>query len=67
VTINSDTVKGFADAAAGGLARPQTKAFGNYWAPFGDALNKVIEKGADPTAAIADACKAMNDATAANP
>ena len=30
--------------------------------PFGDALNKVIDKGADPTTAIADACATMNEA-----
>lgn len=67
VTINSDIVKAFAATAADGLPRPQTKPFGNYWGPFGDSLNKVLDKGADATAEIAAACKAMNDATAANP
>ena len=62
VTIKSPIVQGFADAAAAGLPRPQSKQFGNYWAGFGDALNQVLDKGADPTKAIADACKAMNDA-----
>jgi arabinogalactan oligomer/maltooligosaccharide transport system substrate-binding protein len=67
VTINDPIVQGFATAAKDGLARPQTKAFGNYWGPFGDALNQVIDKNADPAATVATACKSMNDATAANP
>lgn len=62
VTISSDIVKGFAAAAADGLARPQSAAFGNYWAPFGDAVNAVVEKNADPVATVANACKLMNSA-----
>jgi arabinogalactan oligomer/maltooligosaccharide transport system substrate-binding protein len=63
VTINDPIVQGFADAAAAGLPRPQSKQFGNYWGPFGDAVNKVVDTGADPAATITDACKLMNDAS----
>jgi maltose-binding protein MalE len=62
VTISSPIVQGFADAAAAGLPRPQRAEFNNYWAGFGDALNRVLDKGEDPTAAIATACKTMNEA-----
>ncbi|MEI7745413.1 MAG: extracellular solute-binding protein, partial [Chloroflexota bacterium] len=62
VTISSPVVQGFADAAAAGLARPQNSQFNNYWGPFGDAVNQVLDKGADPVAAVATACAAMNDA-----
>lgn len=63
VTINDPLVQGFSDAAANGLARPQTKQFGNYWGPFGDAVNQVIDKNADATKTVASACKLMNDAS----
>jgi arabinogalactan oligomer/maltooligosaccharide transport system substrate-binding protein len=63
VKINSPIVQGFADAAAAGLPRPQTKQFGNYWGPFGDAVNAVIDKTADPTATVANACSLMNKAS----
>jgi arabinogalactan oligomer/maltooligosaccharide transport system substrate-binding protein len=62
-TISDPITQGFADAAAAGLARPQSKEFGNWWTPFGDALNKVIDTGADPTQAVADACATMNEAS----
>ncbi len=62
VTITSATVQGFADQAAAGFPRPQNKQFGNFWTPFGDAMNQVLDKGVDPTKAITDACKLMNDA-----
>ena len=62
VTITSPIVQGFADAAAAGLPRPQRAEFNNYWGPFGDALNQVIDKGADATATVATACKTMNEA-----
>jgi arabinogalactan oligomer/maltooligosaccharide transport system substrate-binding protein len=62
VTISSPIVQGFADAAAGGLPRPQRAEFNNYWGPFGDAINKVLDTNADPTTTVADACKTMNDA-----
>jgi arabinogalactan oligomer/maltooligosaccharide transport system substrate-binding protein len=63
VTITSEITQGFADAAEAGLPRPQNAQFGNWWGPFGDALNKVIDAGADPATAVKDACKLMNDAS----
>jgi arabinogalactan oligomer/maltooligosaccharide transport system substrate-binding protein len=63
VTINDPLVQGFADAAADGLARPQSAQFNNYWGPFGDAVNQVLDKKADATTTIANACKLMNDAS----
>ena len=41
----------------------RTPQFGNWWGPFGDALNKVIDTGADPATAVADACALMNEAS----
>ena len=63
VTINDPVVQGFADAAAAGLPRPQSKQFNNYWGPFGDAVNKVVDTGADPAATATEACKLMNEAS----
>lgn len=63
VKITDPLTQGFSDAAAGGLPRPQTAQFNNWWGPFGDALNKVIDTGADPAAAITDACALMNEAS----
>ncbi len=62
VTIDSPIVQGFADAAAAGLPRPQRAEFNNYWGPFGDGLNLVLDKGEDPTTVVANACKTMNEA-----
>jgi arabinogalactan oligomer / maltooligosaccharide transport system substrate-binding protein len=62
VTIKDPIVQGFADAAASGLARPQNAELNNYWGNFGDALNAVLDKGTDATAAIATACTTMNTA-----
>lgn len=56
-------VQAFADAAAEGFPRPQSKEFGNWWGPFGDAVTKVMEGQLDPTAAVAEACAAMNKAS----
>lgn len=61
-TISDPITQGFADAAATGFPRPQRAEFNNYWGPFGDALSKVIDTGADPVQAIADATKLMNEA-----
>ena len=36
----------------------RTPQFSNCWGQFGDALNKVIDTGADPATAVADACAA---------
>jgi arabinogalactan oligomer/maltooligosaccharide transport system substrate-binding protein len=63
VQITDPITQGFADAAAGGLPRPQNAQFNNWWGPFGDALNKVIDTGADPATAVKDACALMNEAS----
>jgi arabinogalactan oligomer/maltooligosaccharide transport system substrate-binding protein len=63
VTITDPLVQGFADAAADGLARPQSAQFNNYWGPFGDAVNQVLDKNADATETVTNACKLMNDAS----
>jgi arabinogalactan oligomer / maltooligosaccharide transport system substrate-binding protein len=61
--VSSDPItKQFAGAVASGYPRPQSAKFGNFWGPFGDALNQVLDKGADPVAAVAAACAAMNKA-----
>ena len=62
VSITDPITQGFSDAAAAGLPRPQNEQFGQWWGPFGDALNKVIDTGADPAQAVADACALMNEA-----
>ncbi len=62
VQITDPITQGFADAAGAGLPRPQNAQFGNWWGPFGDALNKVIDTGADPATAVKDACALMNEA-----
>ena len=61
VAISDPITQGFADAAEAGLPRPQNPQFGNWWGPFGDSLNKVMDAGADPTQAVTDACTLMND------
>jgi arabinogalactan oligomer / maltooligosaccharide transport system substrate-binding protein len=63
VTVSDPITQGFAEAAAAGLPRPQNEQFGNWWVPFGDALNKVIDTGADPAQAVTDACALMNEAS----
>jgi arabinogalactan oligomer/maltooligosaccharide transport system substrate-binding protein len=55
-------VKAFADAAAAGYPRPQSKEFGNWWGPFGDAVTKVMEGKSAPADAVKEACAAMNKA-----
>jgi arabinogalactan oligomer/maltooligosaccharide transport system substrate-binding protein len=62
VSVTDPLVKSFADASATGFARPQSVEFGNYWTPFGDAVTKIIEGKATPTAGVAEACAAMNKA-----
>jgi len=62
VTATDPLVKAFADIAAAGSPRLQTKEFGNYWGPFGDAMTAVLAGKATPTDAVATACAAMNKA-----
>jgi arabinogalactan oligomer/maltooligosaccharide transport system substrate-binding protein len=58
----SDRVQSFADAAAAGFPRPQSTEFGNYWGPFGTAINQVLDGGVDPAVAVKTATDAMNAA-----
>jgi arabinogalactan oligomer/maltooligosaccharide transport system substrate-binding protein len=62
VAITDPITQGFADAAEAGLPRPQNPQFGNWWAPFGDALNKIVDSGDEPAATIANACQLMDEA-----
>jgi maltose-binding protein MalE len=52
----------FAALMPKGFARPTLKQLDNYWGNFGNALVAVIDKGTDPTKAVADACTAMDKA-----
>jgi arabinogalactan oligomer/maltooligosaccharide transport system substrate-binding protein len=63
VTVSDPLVKAFSDAAATGFPRPQSKEFGNWWGPFGDAVTKVMEGTLAPAAAVTEACAAMNKAS----
>ncbi|MFZ4484012.1 MAG: ABC transporter substrate-binding protein, partial [Chthoniobacterales bacterium] len=58
----SERVQTFADAAAAGFPRPQSTEFGNYWGPFGIAINKVLNNGVNPVTAVQEATQAMNAA-----
>lgn len=50
----------FAAALQFGLPRPQLPQLGAFWGSFGLALNHVVDDGADPQQAVADACAEMN-------
>ena len=54
--------KSFAGLMTSGFPRPTAKELGGYWGNFGNALVAVIDKGTDPTKAVADACTAMDKA-----
>src|SRR5262249_20950403 len=54
--------KSFAGLMPAGFPRPTAKELDNYWGNFGNALVSVIDKGTDPTKAVADACTAMDKA-----
>jgi len=62
IKIADPITQGFADAVATGFPRPQVKALDNFWGNFGNAQQLVLETGADPVKAIADACAEMNKA-----
>ncbi len=64
ITVSDPITKGFADAIKTGFPRPTAKELNNYWGNFGNALTAVIDKGTDPTTAVADACTAMDKANA---
>jgi len=62
VTSTDPLVKAFADIAASGSPRLQTKEFGNYWGPFGDMITAALAGKATPADAVATACAAMDKA-----
>jgi len=62
VAAKDPLVKAFADVAAGGFPRPQSKEFGNYWGAFGDAVTAVVSGKATPADAVKTACDTMNKA-----
>ena len=62
ITPSDPIVQGYATAVATGFARPQNPEMNNYWGNFQDAMNQVLDKGADPVAAVKTACAAMNKA-----
>jgi len=62
VEISDPLVQAFAQASATGVPRPQIPELDNYWGPFGDAMTKVLDGGADPAAAVTEACALMNTA-----
>jgi arabinogalactan oligomer / maltooligosaccharide transport system substrate-binding protein len=62
VSVVDPLVKSFSDAVYQGDPRPQSAEFGNYWGPFGDAWNQIIDNNADPATAVATACTTMDTA-----
>jgi arabinogalactan oligomer / maltooligosaccharide transport system substrate-binding protein len=62
IEIADANVAGFAEASATGFPRPQVPELDNFWGPFGDAITKVLDGGAAPADAIAEACTTMNTA-----
>jgi arabinogalactan oligomer/maltooligosaccharide transport system substrate-binding protein len=63
VSITDEITQGFADAAEAGLPRPQNEQFNNWWGPFGNALNEVMDTGADSATAVGNACTLMDEAS----
>ena len=62
IEISDPMIADFADIANAGFPRPQSKEFGAWWGAFDDATTKVLEGAAEPEAAVAEACAAMNTA-----
>jgi arabinogalactan oligomer/maltooligosaccharide transport system substrate-binding protein len=62
ITPTDPITLGFANAIATGFPRPTAVELNNYWGNFGNAIAAVIDKGTDPTTAVADACAAMDKA-----
>ena len=60
--MSDPIANGFATAIKTGFARPTAAELNNYWSNFGDALVKVIDAAKDSTAAVTDACAAMDKA-----
>jgi arabinogalactan oligomer/maltooligosaccharide transport system substrate-binding protein len=62
VEISDPLIRSFADIATSGVPIQMRKEFGAWWTPFDDMFTSVLEHGADPQEAVANACKSMNDA-----
>jgi arabinogalactan oligomer/maltooligosaccharide transport system substrate-binding protein len=60
ITVTDPIGAQFAKANLDGFARPQVKGLDKYWSNFKNAQQEVINKGTDPTTAVATACAAMN-------
>ncbi len=61
VTVSDPLIETFAQAAAQGEARPQNPQFSNYWTPFADAINFVLDGTVAPATAVTNACRQMNE------
>ena len=62
ISIIDPLVKSFSDAINAGDARPQREEMNNYWGNFDKAWADVLTAGADSTAAVAEACSALDTA-----
>jgi arabinogalactan oligomer/maltooligosaccharide transport system substrate-binding protein len=60
ITIIDPLVQSFSEAINTGEARPQIAEMSNYWANFNKAWADVLTAGTDPTAAVAEACAALD-------
>jgi arabinogalactan oligomer/maltooligosaccharide transport system substrate-binding protein len=62
VQVSDELVTGFQNLS--GLPRPQSDKFGNYWGPFGTAIDSVLDTSAPvaPATAAQTACAAMDQA-----
>ena len=71
ITPTDPLVKAFTTAIYGGDARPQSKAFGNYWGAWDNAWATVIPNdnsaGVDAAAAVTTACGTMDAANSIAP
>lgn len=62
ITIIDPLVKAFSAAIDAGDPRPTAEQLNNYWANFDKAWADVMTAGVAPTAAVAEACAAMDTA-----
>jgi len=62
ITIIDPLVNAYAGAINEGMARPQSAEMNNYWGAFDNAWKEILDKGTDPTTAIATACSTMDTA-----
>ena len=62
ISIIDPLVASFSDAINAGDARPQREEMNNYWGNFDKAWADVLTAGVEPTAAVAEACAALDTA-----